>query len=230
MEKTSCGCKTHNSLTPVILASIMLLVIFLLCVSIAALQNQKRLSAMYEERLDLLESSLKEELENEMYLVNGSLSGLNASLETLTRMHLAAELRLSGRISVTNSNISSLNEIYQSILEEHSKRRLESLYSDKYLADKMADASLLLAEGKVNQAHLQYVSIVSEQPENHEARFYMYYTLFLRNRFDREEYPEVRAGFLRLKNEGYVRKEMQEVLSFIDLEGGVIETLGEVND
>jgi hypothetical protein len=171
-------------------------------------------------------------MENEIYSVNQSLSNLSISLETLTRIHLASEMRLSGKIDRADNSIITLNDIYQKILEEHSKRRLESLYTDRYLVDRMLEASQLLEDGKINQAYVLYESIAREQHENRDARFYMYYTLFLRNKFDREEYPKIKAGFLKLENEGYIREEIREVLSFIKLEegGAVIELQEEVDE
>jgi thioredoxin-like negative regulator of GroEL len=86
------------------------------------------------------------------------------------------------------------------------------------MANKMKNAALLLKQGKINQAYDIYEVVAREQPENKEARFYMYYTLFLKNQSDKEEYSNIKNGFNTLEKEGYIRKEMIEVLSYIEKE------------
>ena len=138
--------------------------------------------------------------------------------ELIMQRNIEFETRTLEKINKTNNTIITLNEIYESILREQKKRRVESVYVDKVFADRQAEAARLLREGKVNQAHSIYEFIAREQPENKEARFYMYYTLFSRNRSDKEEYSKIKRGFSVLEKEGYMRKEMLEILEYIEKE------------
>ena len=192
--------KIYRAITIIILLFITFEVIFISYLAMVILKEHKLFSEKYEE-------SIKKEFEL-----------LNLGLININEKNMESEKRISGKIDNINKKLTDLNKVYNNILKEEKKKRVESVYSDKELADKMRDAALLLKEGKINQAYNMYEIVSEEQPDNKDARFYMYYTLFLKNKFDRDEYPKIKKGFYMLEREGYSRKEMTEVLLYIETE------------
>ena len=217
--------KILKSITIVILLFITFKVIFISYLGMTILKEHKLFSEKYEENLKSIEEDIKQREKN----INKEFEYINLGIISINEKNLESEKRLSAKIDNTNKrlmekidninkSINSLNETYNNILKEEKKKRIEYIYTDKDLADKMKEGEFLIKEGKMNQAYAVYELVTREQPENKDARFYMYYTLFLKNRFDRDEYPKIKKGFYELEKEGYIRKEMLEVFSYIESE------------
>ena len=122
------------------------------------------------------------------------------------------------RINITDERIQRINAVYSNLLEEMEKRTLDSLYMESVLVDMEQEARVLFGEGRFAQASGLYFTVANAQPENFEARFFHLYSLFLNNRMDRNNYPQVREGFLALERNGFIRSEIREVLEFIEFE------------
>ena len=204
----------YKTVTIILFLFIAAGVVFLGYINQNMLQEHKLLSEKYEEKI----KNAEERIGEEMAPIKQTVIALRGELENLNQRQMESEQKLFGKIDKTDSNITNLNIVYENILNEGKKRRIESLYTDKYLAEKMREAIYLFKAGKINQAYTIYEIVSTEQPENQEARFYMYYTLFLKNKYDRAEYPKIKNGFNMLEKEGYIRKEMAEVLSYIEEE------------
>ncbi|MCL2791680.1 MAG: hypothetical protein FWD87_01185 [Spirochaetaceae bacterium] len=196
--------KVYKSITIIILLLIVFGVVFLGYLALTIFKEQKLFFERHEEQVKITEENLKKKM--------------GEGFDLVRQKNMESEKRLSGKIDDIYRGITTLNEIYENILEEQKKRRVESLYADKDLAEKMEEAKLLLKEGRINHAYRMYELVAREQPENKEARFYMYYTLFLKNKSDIEEYSRIKRGFNILEREGYIRKEMLETLLYIEAE------------
>ncbi|MCL2480640.1 MAG: hypothetical protein FWF38_02905 [Spirochaetaceae bacterium] len=206
--------KAYKSVTTIVPLFMVFGVIVLVYLALIILKEHKLFSQKYTENIKSIEENIKE---REKY-IREEFDFIRLGIISINEKNIETEKGLSVKIDYTNRRIATLNEVYNNILKEEKKKRVESLYSDKYLGDKMAEAALLLKEGKINQAYAIYELIAKEQPENKDARFYMYYTLFFKNRSDKEEYPKIKNGFNALEKEGYIRKEMIEVFSYIEAE------------
>jgi hypothetical protein len=202
MEKENKKSKVCKAVTVIIVLVITVCVMAAASLGFVILREVELLSKKYEEVSGEIEERIKE---------------LQESVEELDEEfdNIKLGIRNAGR------EVERLNKVYGNILSEQKKKRVESVYTDKELADKMAEARVLLEEGKINRAYSIYDLVAGEQPENREARFYKYYTLFLKNKSDREEYAKIKNGFNTLEKEGYERKEMKEVFFFIEEEEGV---------
>jgi hypothetical protein len=124
----------------------------------------------------------------------------------------------SSQVSQTNSRVAQTEQHYANLLAEQQKKTLESLYDENALIDKMNEAKSLFTAARHKSAHDIFVVITEEQPGNQEAWFFRYYSLFLINRSDREQYRHIKAGFSLLERNGYSREEMGEVLRYIAIE------------
>jgi len=206
--------KAYRSALLLILLLMALGVTALVYLDLIILKEHKRFSEKYEENIKAIEENIKEK---EKY-ISEEFDLIKPGITSLNEKNIEVEKRLSVKIDNTNKRITDLNEIYNNILKEEKKKRIESLYTDKNLADKITEADRLFKEGKMNQAHAIYKLIAEEQPEKKDVRFYMYYTLFLKNRSDKEEYQKIKNGFAALEKEGFMRKEMREVLAYIEAE------------
>ena len=209
MKKENKESKVYKSITIAILLIILAVAVGVGALQFIILKQQKLFFEKYEDSLEALHESIKETEEN-------IIREIENEFDLIMQRNMQSERAISGKIDNTNRRIVILNEVYEGILKEQEKMRVESLFSDMDLQDKMAEAAGLMREGKINQAYALYELIATEQPGNQEARFYMYYSLFLKNRSDREEYSRIKNGFAVLEREGYIRGEMAEVLSYIE--------------
>jgi len=164
-----------------------------------------------QQFLEKYQENITKDIREEFNLIRINITSINEN-------NIESEKRLSNKIDNTNKRIVALKESYNTILNEVKKNKIESLYRDKYLTDKLKEAELMVKEGRINLAYPIYELIATEQPENKDARFYMYYTLFLKNKSDREKYRGIINGFKTLEKEGYIRKEMRDVLFYIEAE------------
>jgi uncharacterized protein (DUF927 family) len=130
-------------------------------------------------------------------------------------------------VRAANYRIRQVNQVYGDLLAEQKKRTLESVYDEGTVQDLKDEAWGLFEEGKYRQAHDLYRTIEGREPENLEVRFYRYYALFLTNRMDAEQYGAVKTAFSLLEKNGYTRKEMDDVVQFISLESGGMDTAAE---
>ena len=168
-----------------------------------------------KERITLLESVFEQIIElqinrqTELLVETGQAVGYE----------IASGVETAGnRINVTNERIQQMNTVYAGILAEMEKRTLDSLYTETTLISMEQEAKMLFGEGKFVQASVLYATVAEAQPENTEARFFYLYSLFLSNRLDRSNYRRIKEGFLLLERNGYRRREIRDVLEYIELE------------
>jgi len=183
-----------------------------------------------DERLEILEEEImgsfafqKEIIENEHRSTNSQIISSAEHLEEVIRNQTG---RTINTIAATDRNINRIEQVYGDLLEEQKKKTLESLYEEEALLERFRNAGILLKEGKYRQAHDEYAIVANEQPENLDAQFYQYYTLFLRNKGDQSQYRRIRTALLGLERRGYAREEIKEVLEYISGEEGY---MGEEN-
>jgi hypothetical protein len=118
----------------------------------------------------------------------------------------------------TLSRLIRTEQVYADLLEEQKKKTLDALYGEEELLERIRRAGELFGAGKYKQAHDLYADISEAQPENREVRFYRYYTLFLLNKNDRNQYRFIREGLMQLERSGYMRDEIGGILSYIAAE------------
>jgi len=118
----------------------------------------------------------------------------------------------------TLHEIRRLNVTYQGLLDSQRRRTLESFYNEDVLAAERREAAAAFAAGRYVTASRLYGEIAAAHPEDHEARFYQYYALFLNNRMDRDNYRSIREALDLLERHGYTRREITETMNFIDTE------------
>jgi hypothetical protein len=167
---------------------------------------EKQTTRLSEEHADIvLNMALKgERLEETMAVSTGRIMGnINNT---------------ANQVSQTNSRIARTEQHYAGLLAEQQKKTLESLYDENMLIDKMNEAESLFAAGRYKSAYDIFVVLTEEQPGNQEAWFFRYYSLFLINKSDREQYRHIKAGFSLLERNGYIREEMGETLRYIAIE------------
>ena len=95
---------------------------------------------------------------------------------------------------------------------------LDSLFMQSVLIDIEQEATALFLAGRYAQASAHFLTVSNAQPENFEARFFYFYSLFRNNRMDRGNYPRIREGLLALERHGFIRAEIRTVLEFIEQE------------
>jgi hypothetical protein len=143
---------------------------------------------------------------------------LAESTDRLEETMVTGSNRTNRNIAATNQLVGQVEQVYADLLAEQQKKTLESLYGEGALIKAWEDAQGLFKEGKYKQANELFILLTEEQPENQEAWFYRYYSLFLVNRNDREQYRAIRERFMLLERGGYTRSEMGEVLNYIAAE------------
>ncbi|QQO11003.1 hypothetical protein [Breznakiella homolactica] len=183
----------------------------------------EREHSFIEERIDVLEGLVVQAVEDEVSRATGeylrAIGDLEASLaDVITLSGSAGTAATAGRIASTNTRLERLEGVYADLLAEQKKKTVESLYSDRDLAGRYGEGLRLLEQGKYSQAYGVFSLVSGEQPENMDARFYMYYALFERNRHDREQYKKIREGLTLLQRNGYTREEIGAVLDFMAAE------------
>ena len=116
--------------------------------------------------------------------------------------------------------IRRLNTTYQGLLDAQRRRTLESFYNEDILTAERREAAAAFTAGRYVTASRLYGEIAAGHPEDHEARFYQYYALFLNNRMDADNYRSIREAMNLLERQGYTRREITETLNFINAETG----------
>ena len=186
----------------------------------AAMQNAQRFS-LIEGHLDLIEGQLTK-IETQLPTMENNLLDKIAQLE---QKLLYAFSNLSGR---TQQSIRSLDtrvdtnhkDLLQELLEAQKRKTLESLYVEDVLAKEREEATEAFAKGRYLTAQKLYGEISTAHPEDQEARFYQYYSLFLSNKLNRDNYRNVREAMTLLERQGYTRSELTETLEYIAQEIG----------
>lgn len=161
----------------------------------------------------------KERIEAESQILKDQMQSSTGYLDNTVRAQAA---RVISNITETDRHLSRVNQVYSDLLEEQKKRTLESLYDEEALLDRLQNAGKLFKEGKYRQAYDEYSIVAAEQPDNLEVQFYKYYSLFLRNKGDQNLYRPIKNAFLSLEKRGFSSPEMEEVLSYIAGEEGLL--------
>jgi len=191
-----------------------------------AIQEQlKTQTEILFERISRFESLIVEQTarQTELLLEAGRIIGSSAAVAVIEQ--ITAGTNVTGRqITTTNESIQRINAVYAGLLAEMEKRTLESLYSEVLLVDMEKDADALFAEGRYAQAGALYGAVAEARPENTDARFYFFYSMFLNNKMDRSNYPRIKEGLQSLERNGYHRMEIRDVLEFIELEERGLDT------
>jgi hypothetical protein len=119
-----------------------------------------------------------------------------------------------------NSRIQRVERVYAELLSAQYRRTLDSLYTESGLVEKKQEAARLFRAGNYTAAREQYAVIAQARPEDFEARFYQWYSLFLINKMDMNNYKQIKEGLKVLEQNGYHRTEIREVLEYIETEEG----------
>lgn len=205
---------------------------------IYALYNQKKNSREQEERYITIEKELDilgVSLEDAKILILASLDEQNNYIKTeneiireqqkntmdYLRYIINPKLdRVIGNIHDTDKHIGQIEEVYGALLDEQKKQTLENLYNEEAILDHLEKAKTYFKEEKYGYAYSEYVIVAGEQIDNLEVQFFKYYCLFLRNREDQNQYRSIKNGLAGLRQRGYDREEISEVLEYIAAEEG----------
>lgn len=122
------------------------------------------------------------------------------------------------RITGVNNRIQRTERVYAELLSAQYRRTLDSLYKESELVEKKQEAARLFRAGNYVAASEQYAVVARARPEDVEARFYQWYSLFLINKMDMNNYKQIKEGLKGLEQNGYHRKEIREVLEYIEAE------------
>ncbi|MDR2941333.1 MAG: hypothetical protein LBV17_01925 [Treponema sp.] len=126
-----------------------------------------------------------------------------------------------------NNRIQRVEKVYAELLSAQYRRTLDSLYKESDLVEKKQLAAKFFTEGNYAAASEEYAVIAQARPEDFEARFYQWYSLFLVNKMDMNNYKQIKEVFKKLEQSGYRRKEIREVLEYIEKEEGGLSKLTE---
>lgn len=185
-------------------ALFLLLLSVILCLQISANVTLSRSFA-----------SLREFMEAQNGVIRDQIISSASLLENLT---LEQSEKIIAEAAVTNSRLNRIERVYAALLDEQKKKTLKDLYDEPFVIDRYENAQKLFNEKKYRQAYDEFSFVSNEQPENPDALFFKYYSLFLVNRGDQSQYRAIKNSFLQLQKRGYSRAEIQEVLDFISNE------------
>ena len=171
-----------------------------------------RLSAMLDKRIT------EETERNAANLVLTERRLLNRT-ETAEKTLLAA---VADSSEETLQLIRRLDTTYQGLLDAQKRRTLESFYNEDVLATERREAAVAFAAGRYVTASRIYGEIAAAHPEDHDARFFQYYALFLNNKMNRDNYRLIQDGMALLERQGYTRRELTETLNFINAETSTV--------
>jgi len=160
-------------------------------------------------------ASLKEFIEIQNNIINNRILSSSEHLENITNDQTD---RIIAVISITNRNVNRIEQVYNALLDEQKKKTLQSLYNESFVIDRYENAEKLFSQNKYRQAYDEFSFVSNEQPENLNAIFFKYYSLFLINKGDQSQYRTIKNSLLQLQKRGYTRSEIQEILDFISNE------------
>ena len=175
--------------------------------------NAHRMTTL-TEHLELLENQIAEHDDNLM-ATEEKLLERTAALERNIRSALSASAGGTQRV------IRDLDSSYQDLLEAQKRRTLEELYKEDELDVERQKAIEAFAAAQYVSASGLYREIATAHPEDQEARFFQYYSLFLSNKLDQDNYPAIKEAMILLERQGYTREELSQTLEFIEAETGL---------
>jgi hypothetical protein len=215
-----------------ILAGLILAVLMLLGLVCYIIRQNNRLSGQIDVQIQDLKIDLAERFEKQAAFIAQErmfiMTDMDIKKDQLEQTVNSGAARTIRSIADVNYRVRQVEQIYADLLEEQQKKTLESLYDEEALVQKSDEAAALFARGQYRSANALYVVITEEQPENRDAWFYRWYSLFLSNKNDRAQYRRIREGLTLLERNGYTRPELLEVLAYITLEeSGKMEGAGQ---
>lgn len=161
-------------------------------------ENEK--IALLEDRLGMFEKQLEANTE---YLMN---------MEDKLRSDITSTANRTRQVN------NMLDAIYKNLQEPQKIEYSEAFYRIPDMEDEQKEALKAFKEGRYVTAHRLYRDIATAQPANQEARFYQYYSMFLNNPQDQDNYRSISEAFNLLEKHGYTRQEIVETLEFIETE------------
>jgi hypothetical protein len=132
------------------------------------------------------------------------------------------------RLQVRENRVQQIEIVSSSLIDGQTKRTLDSLYTETLLIEIEQEAAQFFRDGNYVRASAGYELIARERPENMEARFYRWYSLFLSNKLDRGNYKQIKEGLQGLEMNGYHRDEIREVLEYIQTEEAGLSDRAEI--
>lgn len=109
------------------------------------------------------------------------------------------------------------------MLIEQKKRTIDDVYSEEQLKAMMQAGLECLHNQRYSKARASFMEICKYAPDNLEARFYATQALFLLNRLDRSQYAVIQKEFNILKENGFTKPEMEDILSYIANENSALK-------
>lgn len=170
------------------------------------------MKAYLTRRIDTLEE------ENRAYFME--------SLQKLDEISLNIQngnSRLSKRIGVTDLRVQKIDKVYGDVLSEQKKRTIDDVYPEEQLKAMMQTGMEYLHNQRYSQARASFMEICKYAPDNLEARFYATQALFLLNRIDRSQYAVIQKEFQILKENGFTKPEMEDILNYIANENDALK-------
>ena len=128
--------------------------------------------------------------------------------------------RIIGNILHTDNHVGQIEQVYGALLDEQKKKTLVNLYNEEGILEHLKNAEKFFKEGKYGHAYNEYEIVAGEQAENPEVQFYKFYSLFLKNKEDQNQYRVIKKGLMGLRQRGYDRAEIAEVFEYIAAEEG----------
>ena len=234
-ENQNNGCRRPTKILSITAVLLPLILISLFTLNIYILNNfrkeQKEYNLFIEEKLIDLETSMidtkiliKDFFSNQNDLIineNQLIKDNQNSMSDYNKYVLNSKLdRAIGNILNTDNHINQIETIYGILLEEQKKKTLVNLYNEEAILAHLKNADKFFKDEKYGLAYNEYAIVAGEQTENLEVQFYKFYSLFLKNKEDQNQYRIVKNGLIWLRQRGYDRMEITEVLEYISAEEG----------
>ena len=162
--------------------------------------------------IDSLFFSQKELIINENQAIKDRQNSISEYLRYIVNTKLD---RVIGNILIIDNHIGQIEQVYCTLLDEQKKKTLVNLYNEETILDHLRNAEIFFYDGKYGQAYNEYLIVSGEQTENLNVQFYKYYSLFLRNKEDQNQYRFIKNGLTGLNQSGYNRIEIAETLEYI---------------
>jgi len=194
---------------------IFLLIILLIIIT---LNNKAQIN-----RIGKLENEIQKQFDNQTDILLDTWQAIAmTAAETVIQEIENSSKATDSLFAVADSRNRRFDSMYSNLLNQLEKTSTENqpdrLYTQSVLIELEKEAASLFKDGKYAQSLVLYETVSEVQPENAQARFYYLYSMFLNNRLDRANYPQIKEGLLTLERHGYLRSEITEILEFISLE------------
>lgn len=138
--------------------------------------------------------------------------------DTIVRLDGESQEEIQASFSKVTTGIRKVDAVYSGLLAEQKKKTLDSVYSETDISAKYKEAIGFLDKKKFRQANELFSFVVTEQPDNLEARYYRIYSLFNMNTMDRNQYGLIQKELLLLEKSGFENPEIENILAFIESE------------